>query len=277
MSKYKPEYTKEVATIDPFQSMRNALLENEDNLLMSSLSEEQAQAVKRLMINDGRKPLPISDSRLLNEMAGNVKKLWGRNKSNLNIFFFDGTTPQTEQIFKVAQTWCDHCRLKFILVVDKKDSDIRVSITDHPNSWSVVGTDASLESKDVATMNLGGLIGLAFDDPEFNHIVLHEFGHALGLEHEHQGPEFKFTWNKPFVYNYFFYNYQWPQDKVDKNILNQYDRSHIRSTPFDEKSIMTYHLPADFTMEKRVVPKNYKLSDLDKQYIGELYKPLLYS
>ena len=46
-------------------------------------------------------------------------------------------------------------------------------------SWSYLGTDATRVPKESFTMNLG------FVDRS---TVLHEFGHSLGLIHEHQSP-----------------------------------------------------------------------------------------
>ncbi len=50
-------------------------------------------------------------------------------------------------------------------------------------SWSKVGVDAVSVDKSKPTM----VLGLKKGDNGYNkHIVIHEFGHALGLEHEHQ-------------------------------------------------------------------------------------------
>lgn len=58
-------------------------------------------------------------------------------------------------------------------------------------SWSYIGTDASRIPLESFSMNLGFV-----DRPT----VLHEFGHALGLIHEHQSPfEGGFKWNKEEV------------------------------------------------------------------------------
>ena len=58
-------------------------------------------------------------------------------------------------------------------------------------SWSYIGTDAATIPKESFTMNLG------FVDRS---TILHEFGHSIGLIHEHQSP-FKggFEWNKDEV------------------------------------------------------------------------------
>ena len=57
-------------------------------------------------------------------------------------------------------------------------------------SRSRVGNDALKEVKDKPTMHLN-LYGML--ESEQRSLVLHEFGHALGLDHEHQRSDF---WNK---------------------------------------------------------------------------------
>ena len=58
-------------------------------------------------------------------------------------------------------------------------------------SWSYLGTDATRVPKESFTMNLGFV-----DRPT----VLHEFGHSLGLIHEHQSPfPGGFKWNRENV------------------------------------------------------------------------------
>ena len=58
-------------------------------------------------------------------------------------------------------------------------------------SWSYLGTDATRVPKESFTMNLGYV-----DRPT----VLHEFGHSLGLIHEHQSPfPGGFEWNREEV------------------------------------------------------------------------------
>ena len=65
----------------------------------------------------------------------------------------------------------------------------------HPGgSWSYIGTDAATIPKESFTMNLGFV-----DRPT----ILHEFGHSIGLIHEHQSPfSGGFEWNKEEVHTY---------------------------------------------------------------------------
>ena len=67
------------------------------------------------------------------------------------------------------------------------DANVRVSFDPSGGAWSLVGTD-HLHQKDGATMNLGW-----FDVGT----VIHEFGHVLGMIHEHQNPSGqKIMWDK---------------------------------------------------------------------------------
>jgi hypothetical protein len=57
-------------------------------------------------------------------------------------------------------------------------------------AWSYIGTDCRSIPLNEATMNLGFLDGGT---------AAHEFGHALGLAHEHQNPAGGIQWNEEVV------------------------------------------------------------------------------
>ncbi len=59
------------------------------------------------------------------------------------------------------------------------------------DNWSVIGSDSlRYTARGQLSMNLAGcnISSLRNQPVEFRRIVLHEFGHALGLDHEHQSP-----------------------------------------------------------------------------------------
>ncbi len=56
--------------------------------------------------------------------------------------------------------------------------------TDSSGSWSAVGTDVQKVKKMKPTMMLD------LDRSFKRYLVIHQFGHALGLEHEHQRTDF---------------------------------------------------------------------------------------
>lgn len=70
-------------------------------------------------------------------------------------------------------------------------ADIRISFEDGLGFWSMIGTDSTkpiLSPPHVASMNLEGFHGYATLPADWKKVVYHEFGHALGLLHEHQHP-----------------------------------------------------------------------------------------
>jgi hypothetical protein len=104
-------------------------------------------------------------------------------------------------------------------------------------------------------------------------LVLHEFGHALGLVHEHQSPAAGVPWNKPAAYRYFgaapFYL---SPSEIDQQILTPYDETVTNHTQFDPQSIMVYPIPASITDGKFQVTMNADLSPLDKSFIASQYR-----
>jgi hypothetical protein len=162
-------------------------------------------------------------------------------------------------------------------------ADIRIAFNpgdpgkDNGGNWSAIGTgsrDSTVEggASNQASMNFGG-----FDNQlpqDWTGTVRHEFGHALGFEHEHQSPssgcDFRFDddpgyvkttdqygWytndskgRRPGLYTYLGgkANY-WPREKVDAN-LKSFSSASTRNYilgPFDKLSIMKYYFePAMF-------------------------------
>ncbi len=83
-------------------------------------------------------------------------------------------------------------------VVEDEDADIRVAFQQGNGSWSYLGTVCRQIRVDQPTMNYGWLTPDSTDD-ELRRVVLHEFGHALGLIHEHQSPNRPISWSRAAV------------------------------------------------------------------------------
>jgi hypothetical protein len=91
-----------------------------------------------------------------------------------------------EKVEHYASQRSQYANIRFEFFADDPDAEIRISFQ-QSGSWSAVGTDALVEEyfpKTEPTMNFGWLKpGLA--EEEYLGVVLHEFGHALGMIHEH--------------------------------------------------------------------------------------------
>src|SRR4029453_13895148 len=70
------------------------------------------------------------------------------------------------------------------------NADIPISVGPNARARSFVGTDTKGIPANEATMNLGFLDGGT---------AAHEFGHAIGLAHEHQNPAGGIEWNEEVV------------------------------------------------------------------------------
>jgi hypothetical protein len=121
-----------------------------------------------------------------------------------------------------------------------------------------------------ATMNFGWLTD---DSPEyeFSRVILHEFGHALGLIHEHQSPVGGIQWDREKVYAFYEENMNWDRGMVDSQVFEKYAVQATNFSQYDRDSIMHYWIPADITLDGKGAPGNPTLSAVDKEYAGRWY------
>lgn len=191
------------------------------------------------------------------------------NGSTLRVRFLDGDPGVQAKVKKYANVWSEFANIKFAFGNDPH-AEIRITFL-LDGSWSTIGTDALTVPDDQPTMNFGWLDPTT-PDQEYSRVVTHEFGHALGLIHEHQNPAGGIKWNKPVVYRY----YQgppnrWSKSQVDLNLFKTYSKSQTQFSNTDPRSIMMYPIPAGFTTDGLVVGMNTALSATDKAFIAQIY------
>ncbi len=203
------------------------------------------------------------------EIAGIPTKFW-RPGRVLRCRFMDGDPAVQARVATAAKVWSESANITFDFG-DHADAEIRISF-EHRGSWSTVGTDALLRSASQPTMNYGWLTPNSTDD-SLNRVVLHEFGHALGMIHEHQHPDAGFEWDRDAVIEYYSGPpNEWDIDKIEFNVLDRANRDTTQFSAFDTKSIMLYPIPNEHTVgDFEVDWRNTELSEIDKAFIANAY------
>ena len=185
-------------------------------------------------------------------------KTW-MNGSTLRVRFIGGTAAQRAKAREQAGWWQAVANLKFDFN-DAPDAEIRIAFDANDGAWSYVGTDCRDIPRNEATMNLGFLDGGT---------AAHEFGHAIGLAHEHQNPAGGIQWNEAVVIREMAGSPNfWDEQTTRNNILFRYRADQVNGTHFDPQSIMLYFFPAEWTSNGVGTEANEVLSAMDKQFIA---------
>jgi len=196
-------------------------------------------------------------------------KLWANGRT-LKVKFLDGNAAVQAKVEAIAKEWEAIANLKLEFVTSGS-AQIRISFAEEGFSWSTVGTDSMTVGSTKATMNYGWL---ETDTPlrEYQRVVRHEFGHALGMIHEHQNPDAlgKIPWDKPKVYAYYAQQ-GWDHGDVDSNIFEVYDEDSTNHTTFDPTSIMEYAVPDELTIGSFSIGWNTEFSAADVQFMKQQY------
>lgn len=231
------------------------------------------------------------------------KRRW-ENGRTLRVCFYNGNSAVVALIRTIASEWNEHSGVVFDFGPQNKwfncldprvgFPQIRVGFSDR-GYWSYIGSDSERYGGERApSMNLDSFNKIYSESrysessvvkaatPFNKGTILHEFGHALGLLHEHQNPKLNcyqdIKWTGPDnVYEYYSRPpNEWNTSEVNRNLgfIGATDPDYVAGAP-DPKSNMKYALPPEILKTGAASPcagaENNELSHKDKQIVAALY------
>ncbi|MBB5638010.1 hypothetical protein HDE68_003936 [Pedobacter cryoconitis] len=202
------------------------------------------------------------------ESNGPSNKLWA-NGSTIKVRFIGGSALVREKVKQYAKSWEASANVTFSFVADNAAADIKVGFTSGAGSWSYIGTTSKQYSP---SMNYGWFTDNT-SDVEFRRTITHEFGHALGLNHEQSHPDANIPWNTQAVYDYYMGPpNNWSKAQIDFNVLRVESRTGLNYTAYDSSSIMHYAVQARFTTNNTTIAaNNTTISAKDVLYMKTYY------
>ena len=203
--------------------------------------------------------------------------------STVSVAFNGGSKELRRQISEAIRPWTEVANIHFdfgdaangyrewTTTDTAYRADIRIAFAGSPEGgyWSMVGRDSinkTLRPPNTPSMNFEGFAEELPSD--WRSVVLHEFGHAIAFEHEHQNPastcQQEYRWNDDpgyvptrDVYSQFIRDAQgrvpgiytvlggapnwWKPEQVDFNMKRFSATPDLIFSAFDPQSIMKYH------------------------------------
>jgi hypothetical protein len=209
--------------------------------------------------------------------VGEHTKYWSPGRT-LKILIYKYNEHSFEAVKNGASKWLPYVNLTFDFIeIDEQDiyksddfqGDIRVDFQPlFGNSGSSqLGTDSLTGGPHDPSMTLG----TDFSSPYYEFTVIHEFGHALGLNHEHQHPDAGIPWDREKTYAHMAATANFSRTDVDTNVFPR-ERSADRTyTPYDRFSVMHYHVLNELTVGDWHQPANLHISEGDISAMRTIY------
>ncbi|MEF2096414.1 M12 family metallopeptidase [Bacillus sp. CFBP9009] len=192
------------------------------------------------------------------------------NGRTIKVRFLNGEKAVQEKVEKYAHEWENYANIKFEFG-NFNPAEIRISFNKGYSTSHIGNGCLTVKDQNEPTMNFA-LLDATSSDRDFSYFVLHEFGHALGFQHEHQSPNAQIPWDRAKTYAYYAYpprNYS--KEKTNEDVLNVLNASENNYGPFDPYSIMCYQVPEEITIGDFSTVLNTTLSEMDMIFAKVFY------
>ena len=207
------------------------------------------------------------------------EKLWPQNQT-LNVVFLDGEPSQKSRVKTIAPQWVEGIQLQFRFFESLKTAPNKthIRISFDKETGSMLGDHGDYHSQS-PTLLLNELNTILLESDLAARYILHEFGHALGFEHEFRNPNWPYG-EAPIklliekcVPRLSKIDYSLAEASEKCRELNQpLSKENSFSTVYDKHSIMNY--PQSITLKdhsKVIIAAKTKLSALDRLAMERWY------
>ncbi|KAI9932381.1 hypothetical protein MW887_009894 [Aspergillus wentii] len=196
--------------------------------------------------------------------------------SQLKIGFLAGTDWQRDQVKRYAPQWTQYGNISFIFLTDTDMAsitpDILVGFDSSKGSWACRGTDCRyFSSRGHVSVNLGCILQQR-SQVDTAATVLHQFGHVLGLVHEHASTRTLIPLIEERVHEDLGSPpSNWDEALIERICPTHHDHSSVQKPAFDSCSIMLKYYPHTWVKHGHCPRFNIAISELDKDYIRFYY------
>ena len=250
---------------------------------LSSLPSGPGGQLNRLIPSEVKGPLA-------RQVRGVVARAvtW-RPGQTIKVCFKSGSRGAHERVMRVGREWMQYANVVFDFEENgaprrcrgDAQEDIKIDFIDNKGWWSAYGTisrqrDPSMNLQFFGVDTPRYTNGTPAPEIELRRVILHEFGHALGMMHEHQSPnaecDSEINWDAAYQMGV---KLGWDKEMVHAQMRQLTHLEEFNVTAVDRKSIMHYSLaPELFKLGRNSrcwVPDNNDLSEQDRRFIATVY------